>query len=717
MHLHKITSGILLLCLVVISGRISAQDSDLIRTKKNFIQLLGNTGQEQLNAVLEKLPREESASDQMVVELFQRQASQAASIQKYISEQTENGTWPDINYQDQKRSGWEPRVHTERILELTKQYTSPESPYYHSNKVEACIHKALHYWFTAKPVCPNWWYNQIGVPKTLGNAFLLFEPQLTAEERQSAIQVMENARFGMTGQNKVWLAGNVLVRALLQEDKELVRQARDTIVSEIVTGQTEGIQPDWSFHQHGTQQQFGNYGLAFLASMSFYSGVFAGTSMAFSDEQLEILRQLIDKGYRWILWKGQMDISALGRQFFREGQTHKGLSTAFAATELGGGMSESCNNTARALCNENFQLHSRNDLIGNKHFFCSNYTVHRRPTWMATVKMASNRVIGTETLNGDNMKGFYSADGATYVYTNGHEYLDIFPLWDWRKLPGVTAFESDAPIPVVKGNRPRNNADFVGGLSDGQQGMTVMDLNRAGLQGRKAWIFTDNYILCLGAGIEADSTLAVTTAIEQCYKRDNLYFLSPDGNWQVLTGSDTQNQTSEVRYFHHHTGYIAWNEKLNVTATTEKRTGQWHDIMQMYPRENVSGEVMQLCLNHGTAPKNASYQYLILPDSDRRQTALFDRHSIRVLHNDRSLQAVILENGTCWMATSRPATLKLPDETIVEVLTPGIYKIAPSKNGNYTALWTSPSRQHTQAELHIGKKQLILTDTYQISNL
>lgn len=133
--------------------------------QKNFIQLLGNTGQEQLNAVLEKLPREESASDQMVVELFQRQASQAASIQKYISEQTENGTWPDINYQDQKRSGWEPRVHTERILELTKQYTSPESPYYHSNKVEACIHKALHYWFTAKLVCPNWWYNQIGVPK------------------------------------------------------------------------------------------------------------------------------------------------------------------------------------------------------------------------------------------------------------------------------------------------------------------------------------------------------------------------------------------------------------------------------------------------------------------------------------------------------------------------------------------------------------------------
>lgn len=713
MHLYKILSGTLLL-LTAMYGHISAQDSELIRTKENFIRLLGNTGQgqEQLNAALKDLPREESASDQMVVELFQRQPSPIASIEKYLSEQAQNGTWPDINYLDQKRSGWEPRVHTERILELTKQYASSKSPYYHSAKVKSCIHKALNYWFTTKPVCSNWWYNQIGVPKTLGNAFLLFESQLTAEERQSAIEVMKNARFGMTGQNKVWLAGNVLIRALLQNDKELVRQARDSIVSEIVTGQAEGIQPDWCFHQHGTQQQFGNYGLAFLSSMSFYSGVFAGTSMAFSNEQLEILRQLIDKGYRWILWKGQMDISALGRQFFRKGQTHKGLSTAFAATELGGGMSETCNATAHALCSENFQPNTPNTLTGNKHFFCSNYTIHRCPTWMATVKMASDKVIGTETLNGDNMKGFHSADGATYVYTDGHEYLDIFPLWDWRKLPGVTAIESDAPMPIVEGNRPRNNSNFVGGLSDGQQGMTVMDLNRAGLQARKAWIFTDNFILCLGAGIHTDSTLTVTTAIEQCHKQDSLYLLHPDRKWQVIEGKKKLNQINETRFFHNHTGYIAWGKKLNVTVLTEKRTGQWHEIMQMYPPENVSGEIVQLCLNHGTTPQNASYQYLILPDSDRRQTALFDRQSIHILHNDRSLQAVTLADGTCWMATSQPACLKLPDGTMIKAVTPGIYKIAQASSRQPAVLWTSPSRQHIQAELYIDEKQFILTDTY-----
>lgn len=81
--------------------------------------------------------------------------------------------------------------------------------------------------------------------------------------------MMQNAKFGMTGQNKVWLAGNVLIRALLQNDEALVKKARDIIVSEIVLGQKEGIKSDWSFHQHGPQQQFGNYGLSFVSGMSF----------------------------------------------------------------------------------------------------------------------------------------------------------------------------------------------------------------------------------------------------------------------------------------------------------------------------------------------------------------------------------------------------------------------------------------------------------------
>lgn len=89
----------------------------------------------------------------------------------------------------------------------------------------------------------------------MGAAFILLEDELSPAEKQSAIEVLEHAKFGMTGQNKVWLAGNVLMRALLQNDYPLVKEARDIIASEIMTGGKEGIKEDWSFHQHGAQQQ------------------------------------------------------------------------------------------------------------------------------------------------------------------------------------------------------------------------------------------------------------------------------------------------------------------------------------------------------------------------------------------------------------------------------------------------------------------------------
>jgi len=48
-----------------------------------------------------------------------------------------------------------------------------------------------------------------------------------------------------------------------------------------------------------------------------------------------------------------------------------------------------------------------NTFTGNKHFCESDYTIHRTPAWMASVRMASERVIGTELVNEDNLKGYY----------------------------------------------------------------------------------------------------------------------------------------------------------------------------------------------------------------------------------------------------------------------------------------------------------------------
>ena len=73
--------------------------------------------------------------------------------------------------------------------------------------------------------------------------------------------------------------------------------------------------------------------------------------------------------------------------------------------------------------------------------------------------------------------------------------MDIFPLWDWRQLPGVTTFRSDGPMPVIQKYHPRNAVSFVGGISNGVQGVSAMEINRAGIKVRKSWIFMNDYVL------------------------------------------------------------------------------------------------------------------------------------------------------------------------------------------------------------------------------
>lgn len=704
----KLVRNLIIIIVLLVSGSVQAGDMDeLARIKQNYSRMLIPDGKDPfgLLSVLSSIQPEEEMSDQAVVELHQRYPFDLKKIEGYLSSFTEAGMWTDINYEDKKRSGWEPKLHAERILELVKLYHSRQTSYYHSPEVEKVIHKALNYWFTAKPVCLNWWYNQIGIPKTLGTAFILFEEKLTPAEKQQAITVMENAKFGMTGQNKVWLAGNVMMRALLQNDYELVKMARDTIASEIVTGGTEGIKDDWCFHQHGAQQQFGNYGLSFVAGMSFFSGLFSGTSLAFDDNQLSILNTLIDKGYRWVIWKGMMDVNALGRQLFHHAPVHKALSLAFAASELGGGESAECKTVAAALLRDNYPAPAVNELTGNKHFWQSDYTIHRRPSWMASIKMASDRIIGVEMMNGDNMQGYYMADGATYIYKDGKEYLDIFPLWDWRKLPGVTAFEDDAPMPLIKSYRPRNKGTFVGAVSDGKQGMTVMELERAGVKAHKAWICTDDFILCLGAGIQADSNLVVTTSVEQCHKNGDLLFWDK-GKWSSVHTKQSAPE-GEQRFFHDKTGYIIWGNQNEVVAETAERTGRWYDVMQMYTPQEVKGEVATIYLKHGVAPKQGTYQYLILPEKNKEDVETFNLSDIRILRNDAAVQAVYTgKYETCWVAAYQPVQLTVTSGLTLDIRTPGIYMIYKKETELYEINYADPTQQRVEAEFELNHKQI-----------
>lgn len=672
-----------LIVLLFVSISDMFPNSEISVVKQNFqkIYLDDVTGSSLMRELVQHQPGF-IISDRVVMELQQRVPFDRDRIERYIKNLRKDGSWTDINYNDTKRSGWDPRLHPERILEMVKAFMSPGVEYYKSPALEKTIHSAMDYWFKAGLECSNWYYNEIGVPRTLGTAFILFDEYLTADERINAVRVMENSKFGMTGQNKVWLAGNVMMRAVLQNDFNLVKQARDIIVSEIIKGGLEGIKDDWSFHQHGPQQQFGNYGLAYIYTMSLFSGIFADTSLAFDSRQLQILSNFISDGYQWIIWNGKMDISAMGRQLFDFAPVHKALSSAFAANSLGG-------ESASQFMDNCFT--PENNFTGHKHFWQSDYTITRRHNWMASLKMASQRVIGVEALNGDNMRGYYMADGAMYIYKDGTEYLDIFPLWDWRRLPGITAYMDDSPLPMPdKKDKYSNRSNFVGGLSDGVNGISAMQLRRDGLKADKFWLFADSAIVCLGAGITSDSTLQISTSVEQSWHKGKVLVFQ--GDKKLEFNDRTSVQSSNLRILHNGIAYIFPKDGAECTVEVARKSGNWHNIMQTYSDKKSSGSVFSIYMTHGTAPDNASYQYIIMPEATAAMLKSFNPDSYKVLRNDKEVQAV-MHNDVCWVSVKSPSELKVSSGADMNFLTPGLYRISLKDCRVTSVMYSDPTCQ------------------------
>ncbi len=654
---------LIILSLMLATSVSAGVPASIERIKGNYRSILVPTdnGNDTLTADLIKIEKEKELADQVVIELHERYPFDMHKIDAYLSRLLPDGRWEDIDYADTKRSGWEPKQHADRLLQMAKLYKTPGSPKYGSRELSRQIHLALGFWLRERPKCLNWWQNEIGIPKTLGPACILIEDELSPEERSGIIDVLAAARFKMTGQNKVWLSGNVLLRGLMQGDESLVKMARDSIMSEICVGRGEGIKPDWSFHQHGAQQQFGNYGLAYISSMAFYYRLFRDTPFSFDPEQEQILRSLINEGYKWTVWNRNMDISALGRQLFHNAQLHKAYAIAFTATDFGiyGFPAEG------------------NPLVGHKHFDDSDYTIHRTPTWMASLKMCSSRVIGTEVVNEDNLLGYYLGDGATYYYVKGDEYRNVQPFWDWRKIPGVTAFEDTSPIPNIRQNKRHNRSALVGGLSYGNRGVSAMTLDRDNLFARKAWLFTDDFVMCIGAGISTDSLLNVTTSIEARNKRGSLFELC-SGDWQKVDGKRDYAGEGIKKLYHDATGYIVMHgDTLHVEA--DRRKGSWNSFMKMYRPAQVEGDVVAMHLSHGLAPENKSYAYFVLPACSRENVENFDvEKRVKIHRNDRDAQIIesFDNGGELWAIVYNPATISIGKESL-DATHPGIYLFHP----------------------------------------
>lgn len=90
--------------------------------------------------------------------------------------------WTDIDYQNKSRGGWVTGLHVTRIHALAKAYSAEDSPFYKDPELGRIIHSAMRWWFVNQPKCPNWWHNDIGVPRNMISAMLLIRDELTEDE-------------------------------------------------------------------------------------------------------------------------------------------------------------------------------------------------------------------------------------------------------------------------------------------------------------------------------------------------------------------------------------------------------------------------------------------------------------------------------------------------------------------------------------------------------
>jgi len=555
-------------------------------------------------------------------------------VEQLLNTMQRNGSWTNIDYTSQERGAWGPRKHLSNLLEIAKTYQTIGTGYYQKKEVSAKIHRGLNFWLDNDFICPNWWYPVIGVPKVLNPILILMKEELSPEQLEKGLVILNRCKIGGTGQNKVWKSGNVLLTSLLIKDSVMVKKAAKSIQEELVVSMGEGVQPDWSYHQHGPQLQFGNYGLSYASDMVKWISILRKTPFHFDESKVSILRNYLLDGQQWITWKNQMDISACGRQLFIDAPKTKAASLARSIKKM--------ETVDPDFAEAYIKANDYRSLSGDKHFWRSDFHVHRNPDYCFSVKMCSERVIGAESCNSENLRGYYMGDGASFLYRTGEEYRNIFPFWDWKKIPGITTPQDNKTLPVLTCKGYRNESDFVGGVSDGKNGVATMIYDRNGLKTRKSWFMFNDKIICLGTGITSSNGFLVTTSVNQTYLNGKVIIKT---NSAEIIAQESQNLKNVKWILHDNTGYY-FPEGGELALETKEVDGSWSWVAIRYPERIEKAKIFKLWFVHGVNPVDQKYSYILIPNATKMGLNEMEKQPPFRIVNKKERQEVISFDGS-----------------------------------------------------------------------
>lgn len=594
---------------------------------------------------------------------------------------TKEGAFPDLDYACFFRTNWEPVDHLKRLVTIATSYTDPRSAYYGNEVLYNAIDTALKYWIQQDPKCHNWWYNQIAVPQTQASLLALMDAggrKLTPECSAPIMQMMSlrSDPRKWTGANKMDIAIHHLVRGCLLKNDSTVRVNADEIFYPVQIVQAEGIQEDLSYHQHGSQLYIGGYGTVFVDNIVRMGNILNGTRYAMNDEKLALFSDFTRNTYLNVFRGRHLDFSVTGRGVSRTGLLDYGA-CADLFRKLGTLDPAYADEYATIAHRFRTQDASYGRAVRNKMYYRSDYMLHNRPYYDFSIRTASTRTQKTESGNGENLYGTYMSDGATNIRVNGNEYTDIFPVWEWDKIPGTTVPTGEQLNPFDWGSK--GTCTFTGGVSDGRYGVMTFRMDEYGTKACKSWFMFDDEVVCLGAGIESDLPQDIVTTVNQCHLDGEV--VAETGKKRHTVSSAYSALDATPTWIWHDSIAYFFPQSCNLVLKTGMQKGNWAKINFNYPATELSLPVFNLTINHGKSPRNASYAYIVVPgvpNVSAVDTRTIEK-DIKIERNDADQQAVSHAGlGILQLVFFRPGTFD-NGKTSVQALKPCVVQVKLQK--------------------------------------
>ncbi|MDN4613348.1 discoidin domain-containing protein [Leifsonia sp. F6_8S_P_1B] len=605
--------------------------------------------------------------------------AQTSAALDYVASQKADGSWSDVDYTDRTSSAngktWDAYKALYRMVAIAQAYRDKTAKGYGDPRLIAAEERALAYWDQADPGNTNWWETEIGESIAMGRISIFLGDKLSPAAAALAIK-HNQGKLDPAGANGAWRTSDYLYKALATRDADQIRAGFATMVQTVAVDDSgtvqEAVQPDGTFWAHGAQLYSEGYGMALFTMVAMWADAARGTSLAFTRDQLDTIAFYIVGGTRWLI-RGEIEMLYL---LYRPATTVDGV-TSYAAVFLDPldrmARTDALYATAyRAMADNIRGKTAGNGADGDTYFWRSEFSSHQRPGYGIVTGLNSNRTVGSEyrsTIRKDvGNEVVWNRTGTTAIQVTNTEYTALGPAFDWFHYPGTT-------VPYVKettlgaNGRSGNNGAFTGGVSDGRYGASVQSLDRVGTQAQKSYYYFDDEMVALGSGIRSTSAAPIHTTINQVAAKDNA---TVDGT-KVAAGTDAQVVSDPSWAYNDKVGYV-FPAGQKVTVSDKTQTGSY------YGGEAESHDAFTLYVDHGVAPTDASYEYIVLPAASPGQTQAYAKKpAVSILRNDTTVQAVRHAGLKRTMATFYQAgSLDLGDGRTLTVSRPAIVMLDES---------------------------------------